>query len=146
MTRREEEVREFYNRWSPSVFTLCRLLLGNGVEAERITAEVFLTHIREGQPLQQKYVLPVLLGTALSLVRTRISETSGPPQSNAGLDEAIRGLPSPVREIFILRHVLQLNDKAIYVATGLPKDAIQKLSFQALLKVREQLMRDFFKE
>ena len=124
VVQNEKAMKAFYERWSASVFTFCRLFLGDEAEAEKATTEAFLWHVRSGQSLSEHLVLAALLGRAVTLVRRGFSPQRVQGGDSNTLNNAILLLPSEEREVFILRCVLQLDAESTYIATGLPEKEI----------------------
>lgn len=141
LLRNEEDVQAFYVRWVAPVLCLCRLFVGDEARAQQATIEAFLAYLRAEGALDGVRIPTVLLSAAVHAIRCkhvmrRIRTTDDQPLANA-----ILALPSEERMIFILRYVLRLNPSTISSVTGVSEEAVRKMSFQSLLKIRELLPR-----
>lgn len=142
----EKEIRDFYRRWSRSIFAFCCLFLGSAERGESATREAFLAYVREASVLSSS-TLPVgLLRCALDAMRDGCVLVD-PRKSTAGtLEQAILRLPCEQRVVFILRNVLRVDTNSVAAVTGLRLDQVRQLWMQSMLAVREVLPREFFKE
>lgn len=146
MVRNEEEVQAFHQHWGGSVLRFCRLFYGNDRLADEIALEVFLIYLRADNSLEQDRIPIALLRTAVKVVRDRCRVTPARNADDRSLPRAILALPCEQRMVFILRYVLQLDTATVAAVVGVFEEAVRKMSFQALLKIRELLPRTFFKE
>lgn len=146
MLRNEEEVHVFHDRWVASVLLFCRLFLGDDTQAQEPAIDVFLIFLRENNSLELGHIPLALLRTAVKVVRGRCMVNRAPKTNAQSLPSALLALPCEQRAIFILRHVLQLDTATVASVAGIFEEAVHKMSFQALLRIRELLPRKFFKE
>jgi hypothetical protein len=98
--RMERKIKKFYSAWSPSVFAFACLLLGEGVDAERTTAEAFQAYLSRGLDLDALQLPVLLLIYALDAARQMASTSAQSGTHN--LRDAVLLLPwkqSVVEEI-----------------------------------------------
>ena len=133
----EQVGQEFYARWGPSVFTYCRLYLGNRDQAEIATEEAFLRFLSQS---------PDLGGDRLSLALVRCAcEAAGrrcvPPFSGSveveELTDALPLLPCEERSVFILRSVLGLRAEVVAVAMLRTPQQVNQIWIESLLRIRK---------
>ena len=139
-------VQVFYELWKVSVFTFCRLFLGDEDAAGESASRAFLSYIRKGNPLDSGELPPQLVGEAIAAVKDRCATA---PKANGGcrtLAEAILVLPCEQRAVFILRSVLGCGVELISVVIRMPVEQVRKVYLAALLRLRELLPRSFFEE
>ena len=142
----EKEIRDFYRRWSRSIFAFCCLFLGSAERGEAATREAFLVYVRQASVLSSGPLPAGLLRCALDAMRDRCV-LADPRADTAGtLQQAILRLPCEQRAVFILRNVLRVDAASVAAMTGLRLDQVRQLWMQSMLAVREVLPRDFFKE
>jgi DNA-directed RNA polymerase specialized sigma24 family protein len=146
LLRNEVEVQAFYERWGASVLRFCRLFFGDETVAQKAAIEVFLIYLRAEHSLDQDRMPTTLLRTAVKVVRDRCMAKYARNPEDQSLPSAILALPCEQRTIFILRYVLQLDTATVASAAGVFEEDVRKMSFQALLKVRELLPRNLLKE
>lgn len=146
VTRSEQEIKAFYDRWKGPVLTFCRLFLGEESGAEETAAEAFLGYVRQGCALDTGKLPVLLLKCVVVAAKARCTLARASAVNGPYLRRAILALPCEQRAIFILRDVLGQDVAATAIATGLPHPQVRKLWCSALLRVRELLPREFFKE
>lgn len=146
LLRNEEEVRTFHDRWGGSVLRFCRLFYGDDTRAQEATIKVFLIYLRAENSLNQDRIAVALLRIAVKVVRDRCMVSSARKADDQSFPRAILALPCEQRAVFILRYVLQLDTATVASIAGVVEETVRKVSFQALLKIRELLPREFFKE
>ena len=146
LLRNETEVQAFHERWGGFVLRFCRLFLGDDARAEEAAIKVFLSYLRADNSLEQDRIPVALLRTAVKAVRERCTVNSARKADDQSLPGAILALPCEQRMVFILRFALQLDTATVASVAGVFEESVRKMSFQALLKIRELLPRKFFKE
>jgi DNA-directed RNA polymerase specialized sigma24 family protein len=142
----EAEVQAFHERWGGSVLRFCRLFFGDDTRAREAAVEVFLIYLRAENSLDQDRIPVALLRTAVKVVRDRCMVNSARKGDDRSFPSAILALPCEQRAVFILRYVLQLDTATVASVAGVVEETVRKMSFQSLLKIRELLSREFFKE
>lgn len=145
-SRRKKEVRAFYDRWKVPVFSFCRLFFGDKERANEATVEAFLSYLRADFPLEAVSLPDSLLRSAVDAVRRRCSLRSPEQADGKTVESAILLLPCDQRAVFILRNVLEIPERSVAAATGLPAEQVHTLWIQALMRVRIRLPEHFFKE
>ncbi len=142
--RELREVRDFFRRWSPSVFTFCRLFLGEATEAERTTSKAFSVFYRESTALDiTGEVPPRLVGLALhELQPCRIAPVLN--SETVTLESCILALDCRERAAFITRNVLGMSWPGIATVMNLSEEEVRKLWLKGMLKLRELLPHEFF--
>lgn len=144
--RSENQVRNFYRRWSKQVFVFCRLFLGDEEGGEEATREVFLAYFRRRLPPASDQLPIDLLRCALGAVKDKCALADPQRAMNGTLEHAILLLPCEQRAVFILRNVLHEEAASVAAVTGLPFEQVRQLWIQSMLTVREFLPKSFFKE
>ena len=131
----ESEVRRFYERWSPSVYRYCHLLLGDAREAEESVAEAFLEFCRAGfKPEGEKL--------SLDLMRLAVAASEGrcsPPRDATdaqSFEACVRLLPCRERSVFLLRGTLSLSDAEVAEVTNIGLQDANRLWLQSLMNLR----------
>ena len=139
-------VEAFYNRWKAPVYRVCLVFLGGEGTASECTARAFFDYIRQDGSLELTAMPARLLGLALSVVRERCAVASKPNGEASNLTEGVLMLPCEQRAVLILRSVLGLSVEAISDAMGLGSNRARSLCFQAALRLRELVPKEFFEE
>lgn len=142
----EEEVRSFYERWSPSVPCFCRLSLGDEAHGEEAAREVFLSYIRAGLPTETAGMPIGLFQCAVSVTGDACSLGGASQREAHPLLRAMLLLPYEFGAAFILRYVLRLDVGTVASSAGKSERWVRKASLQAMLQIRDLLPREFFKE
>jgi hypothetical protein len=138
--RMERKIKKFYSTWSPSVFAFACLLLGEGVDAERTTAEAFQAYLSRGLDLDALQ-LPVLL-LIYALDAARQTESASAHSETHNLRGAVLLLPWKERAVFALRSTMGLDDMTISEIVEVPVQEIRKFWMNALFRLRELLPKD----
>jgi hypothetical protein len=134
--RTEEELREFYQRWSAIVFTFCRLHLGDDRHGEAATAQAFSAFLRLALPLQKDRLPIGLLRSALESVRYFPVAV---PKHASHLRHLLLSLPVDERAVFILHGTLGLHFPWIAAVAGVPHQRIEQLWARSLIRLRRYL-------
>lgn len=124
----------------------CRLFYGDDTRAQEATIDVFLIYLRAENSLNQDRIPVALLRIAVKVVRDRCMVSSARKADDQSFRRAILALPCEQKAVFILRYGLQLDTATVASIAGVVEETVRKMSFQALLKIRELLPREFFKE
>jgi hypothetical protein len=129
--------REFYSRWSSTVFTLCRLFLGEEDAAEEATQQGFVNFFGEEDELHLDRIPLRLLRKALQAARGN-STTARPgfPDTDE-MEDMVKLLPQNERAVFILHSVLDLDFSQVTIVTGLSTEQVHRLWSESLLHVRD---------
>ncbi len=144
--RSKREVQDFRDRWSAQIFAFCRVFLGNQERAQESTVEAFLVYLRQGLAPDETRLPNLLLQCAVEAVRDKCSCRDPRTARAENLESAILSLPCDQRIVFILRSVLRMDSVSVTVATGLAREQVRELWVSSLLRIRELLPEDFFKE
>lgn len=142
----EKELREFYTKWSPLVFRVCRLFLGNDAEAEKATEAGFLTYFERELDLDRVALPILLLIFALEAGKRYCASIAKRPDPPTELGEAILLLPCDERAVFILRNVVGLDELTVGEIVELPIPEVRKRWFQSLMHLRELMPKESLKE
>jgi DNA-directed RNA polymerase specialized sigma24 family protein len=133
----EVQVREFYSRWSSTVFTMARLFLGEQEAAEEATQQGFVNYLSEVDQLDlQKIPLWLLRKTLESARANRYAMRQAFPDTDE-MEDMIKLLPQDERSVFILRSVLDLDFSDVTVVTGLSPEQVQRMWSESILHVRD---------
>ena len=135
--RTDEEVRVFYERWNSSVFTYCRLFLGDEDRAESATEQAFVEYIRRGFPARTDRIPLLLLRCAVDAARTVCVNVHQHLRVGEELEDVLRLVSCEARSVFILRSILDLDAASVAVATRLTTEQVHNLGMQALLQIRQ---------
>lgn len=135
----EEEVRRFYDRWSPTVFTYCRLYLGDEELAQIATEESFVEFLRQSAPVSDDHFPIPLLRSALVSSQRRCAMRSKRTDRD-GLRDVLPCVPCEERSVFILRSALDLNMADVTRICKLDSEHAERLWLQAMLSVRRLLL------
>jgi DNA-directed RNA polymerase specialized sigma24 family protein len=130
-------VREFYSRWSSTVFTLCRLFLGEEDAAEEATQQGFVNFFSEEEGLDLDRIPLRLLRRALLAARANSSTARPGFPDTDEMEDMVKLLPQDERAVFILRSVLNLDFSQVTVVTGLSTEQVHRLWSESLLHVRD---------
>lgn len=133
----DEELRVFYERWNSSVFTYCRLFLGDHDRAESATEQAFIEYIRRGFAVKTDRIPFLLLRCAVDATRSICLRVQPRGPGGEELEDVLRLVACEARSVFILRSVLDLDAACVAVATGLTTEQVHKLGMQALLQIRQ---------
>jgi DNA-directed RNA polymerase specialized sigma24 family protein len=133
----ELEVREFYSRWSSTVFTLSRLFLGEQEAAEEATQQGFVNYLGEVDRLEFKSIPLRLLRKTLEAARGNSSAVRQAFPDTDEMEDMIKLLPQDERAVFILRSVLDLGFSDVMVVTGLSSEQVNRLWSESILHVRD---------
>ena len=96
--RLERKIKKFYLAWSPTVLAFACLLLGEGVDAERTTVEVFQAYVSRGLDLDVLQLPALPLIYALDAARKTLPPAvSGRPRR---MEETVILLPWKERAVF----------------------------------------------
>lgn len=131
------EVQEFYERWSASVFTFCRCFLGEQDKAEAATQETFMRFLRESPDLPLERLPLGLLRRALESVKGESSLYAPAVPQTEELEDIVALLSQEERAVFILRGVLDLSAAEVALATGTTSDQVNQLWMRALMSLRK---------
>jgi hypothetical protein len=142
----EKELREFYTKWSPLVFRVCRLFLGNDAEAEKATEAGFLTYFERELDLDRVALPILLLIFALEAGKRYCASIAKRPDPPTELGEAILLLPCDERAVFILRNIAGLDELTVGEIVELPIPEVRKRWFQSLMHLRELMPKESLKE
>lgn len=140
-----DAIQKFYQRWSPKVFGFCRLLLGEGISAEAVTASAFRAYLERELDLDVLRMPEELLAFAWDLSR-QCPEPSEKPATNGSLSDAILLLPLEERAVFVLRSILAVDELDAGSILGLPLATLRRTWFRAVRHLREFLPTNFYKE
>lgn len=138
--RTEAELRNFYEQWAPSVYTFCKLYLGDSQASETVVTETFLKYFRNDLLLQQDHVPTALM--SLALEESNYAGENGGTDADSVFEWAVLELPPDQRAVFVLQGVLDLPLPSIAAITHLPFAAASQLWVRALLQLRMSTMRD----
>lgn len=144
--RSRREVREFYERWKVSVFTFCRLFLGDEQRAQDVTLRAFLAYFREGHPLELTQLPDSLLRCVLESAKHQCTPSRVHRADGKLLQSALLSLPCEQRAVFILRSILGVPHGSVAVAAGFSPEHVHELWVQGLMRLRNLLPQNFFKE
>ena len=133
----EAEVRDFYSRWSSTVFTLSRLFLGEQEAAEEATQQGFVNYLGEVDRLEFERVPLRLLRKTLEAARGNSSAVRQAFPDTDEMEDMIKLLPQDERAVFILRSVLDLGFSDVTVVTGLSSEQVHRFWSESLLHVRD---------
>jgi DNA-directed RNA polymerase specialized sigma24 family protein len=133
----ELAVREFYSRWSTTVFTFCRLFLGEEEAAEEATQQAFMNSLTENMDLGSDKIPLRLLRNALNAVSCNSSGARPGFPDTDEMEDTIKLLPQEERSVFILRSVLDLDFSQVTIVTGLSTEQVHRLWSESLLHVRD---------
>ena len=111
--RFERKIEKFYAAWSPSVLALCCLLLGEGADAERTTADAFQAYLSRGLELDLWQLPALLLIYALDAAKRNAPATPLEAKETPRLQEAVALLPWKERAVFALRSAMGFDDMTI---------------------------------
>lgn len=132
------EIRGFYEQWSPTVFTFCRLYLGDDRSAEAATAEAFADFLKFGQQLHPDRLPVGLVRAALASVR-RFSVAVPEHTSNHELSHIVMSVPADERAVFIMHASVGLHFRCIATVAGVSRQRIQQLWHRSLGRVLQYL-------
>src|SRR3954470_3803302 len=93
----ELEVRQFYSRWSTTVFTFCRLFLGEEEGAEEATQQAFVNSLTENMDLRSEKIPVRLLRNALKAVAGNSSGARPGFPDTEEMEDTIKLLPQEER-------------------------------------------------
>ena len=141
--RIERKIEKFYTAWSPSVLALCCLLVGEGAEAERTTAEAFQAYLSRGLELDVWQLPALLLIYALDAAKRNAPATQLETRQTPGLQEAVVLLPWKERAVFALRSAMGFDDFTISEVVEIPIQEVRRVWMKALFRLREMLPKDF---
>jgi hypothetical protein len=135
--RELEHCREFYERWSSQVFTVCSLLCGEQELAELYTEQVFLLYFQSaaGRTLTGNSEIPV----ALLRFACDIAEVGSHRGSQGNIESRARALLAlsfEDRAAFILVSVLRLKPSVAAAALGVDREALRRQWLSAALELR----------
>src|SRR4051794_29516885 len=133
----EVEVREFYRRWSTTVFTLARLFLGDQEAAEEATQQGFVNYMGEVNQLELQRIPLRLLRKTLQYARANSYAMRQAFPDTDEMEDMIKLLPQDERAVFILRSVLDLDFSQITVVTGLSPEQVHRMWSESILHVRD---------
>lgn len=142
--RFERKVEKFYAAWSPSVLALCCLLVGEGAEAERTTAEAFQAYLSRGLELDVWQLPALLLTYALDAAKRNAPATPLETNETPRLQEAVVLLPWKERAVFALRSAMGFDDMSISEVVEIPIQEVRRIWMKALFRLRELLPKEFF--
>lgn len=137
----EAELREFYDRWAASIFTFCRLQVGDRELAEAATGEAFVEYLRDRLPLDVES-LPAELVRRAFLATCGASYGREEAAEDNDLRELLPALDLDERAVFILHGVLGLTLASAAVSIGMSHERARWLWFTALAKLRHRLHRE----
>ena len=138
-----QDLRVFYDRWSPCIFAYCDLFLGERGRSEEATIEAFSRYFER---LRKLFVsihdlpldsLPMsLLRQAIIASRWRDAEQRVDDHDTVTLREVVAKLPGAERETFILHGPLQLELEDTAAATGRSLGETKRLWINSLHALR----------
>jgi len=139
-------IEAFYNRWKTPVYRFCLVFLGEEDAASESTGSAFFEYIQQDGPLELTAMPARLLGLALARVQKCCAVVAKPNGKASNLAEAVLMLPCEHRAVFILRSVLGLSLEVVSEASRVTSDRARSLWFEAAMRLRELLPREFFEE
>lgn len=131
----EDAIRGFYKRWSSTIYTYCRLVLGSDWLAQSATEHAFVEFLRDTTGLDQEKFPRRLLRSAFRTCQNRCALVTGGRGGNR-LEDALPLLSCEERSVFVMRSVLDFTTDEVSAATGLSRTEVGELWIQALLRVR----------
>src|SRR6266478_596799 len=138
MPLNEQDVREFFEQWSTTVFTYCRLHMGAEEPAESAAHQAFVRYLSEEPDLSQENKIPLRLlrHTYQSCRAVGYTAMSRFPETEE-MEEMVKLLPPDERAVFILKSVLDLDFNQIAAVTGMTIEQVHRLWSESLLHVRD---------
>lgn len=132
-----EDFREFFQLWGSSIFSYCRLSLGDGEKAERATEQIFVEYFRNAvnsadEEILSRQKLPT------DLIRRAVTVVA---QNDAAGSE-LRALSQDERAVFVMTIVLQLPLGRVAQALSISEEDVQRLWMAALLRFRTSCDND----
>ena len=142
------EAEEFCNRWKKDVFAFCRMFLGDGAAAEKLTCEALVTFYQERglRMSPPSEVLPRLLNRAIRAANECRNGRFQSSPSASRLEKALQQLPPTERAVVIMRNLIRLDWESVALGTDLPRAEAHKIWVRAIFQLNELLQRDFSKE
>jgi DNA-directed RNA polymerase specialized sigma24 family protein len=125
------------------VLRFCELFLGDTRLAEQATIETFVRFLGSSHRGETSGVPVALLSLAFRVVSQ--SSTANPERLEP-LKGATLGLDPQARAVFILHAVLSIQWPWIGAILGLSSEQVTDVWAKTLLRIRERLPEDFFKE
>jgi hypothetical protein len=132
----EDAIGCFYKRWSSTIYTYCRLVLGSDWLAQSATEHAFVEFLRDTTELDQEKLPRRLLRNAFRTCQNRCALVTRGRGGNR-LEDALLLLSCEERSVFVMRSVLDLTTDEVSAATGLSRIEVGELWVQALLRVRK---------
>ncbi|MCU1285769.1 MAG: hypothetical protein JWO13_2119 [Acidobacteriales bacterium] len=134
----EQDVREFFEQWSTTVFTYCRLYMGEEEPAETAAHQAFVRYLSEEPDLSQDKKIPLrLLRHAYLTCRNLGPNAMSRFPDTEEMEEMVKLLPAEERGVFILKSVLDLDFNEIAAVTGMTVEQVHRLWSESLLHVRD---------
>ena len=126
------------------MLALCCLLVGEGADAERTTAEAFQAYVSRGSELDVWQLPALLLICALDAAKRNVPATPLETRQTHGLQEAIVLLPWKERAVFALRSAMGFDDMTISEVVEIPTQEVRRIWMKALFRLRDLLPKEFF--
>jgi hypothetical protein len=133
--RPERNIRGYYERWSASVFTFCRLYIGDQGSAEAATARVFSAFFKLGLPLYQDR-LPIALFRCMLASVQHLPVAIPDPAQRSEFCHVVLALPADERAILILHGTLGMHFRCLAAVAGVSRQRVQQLWLRGLTRVR----------
>lgn len=138
--RDQADVREFYERWGPTVLRHCQLYLGNLEQAESTTREAFVGFFMGTFELEDDKLPIGLIRLAVMATRSRclpVAEGDAPK----GLEGAVRRLPCEQRSVFLMKGTLGLAASEVAEITNTTVNEVKQVWIKALLSLRRMRLK-----
>jgi len=132
--------------------SLCRmafLLVDTREQAEEVVQEAFAKALPKWSSLTnpEAYVRSCVLNGARRVLRRRVlmrrkpvpGEVGDTPAVTDHVIDAVRRLPSPQRDVIVLRYYLQATDSEIAATLDLPLGTVKSTLHRAKARLREEL-------
>src|SRR3954469_5349973 len=155
----EEALRFLYLRYSPSVFSYVRSMLGDEHAAEDVTQTVFarlamrLQRYKSGEATFGTWIARVAHNAAIDHVRAQrlvpCEEVHDPTSSHEDesperldtLPPALKTLPEDQREVAVLRLVVGMSASEVGERIGRSEPAVHALQHKGRRQLRNELLR-----
>ena len=133
--RDQVDVKEFYERWGPTVLRYCQLYLGDLEQAEWATREAFVGFFRGTFELDDDKLPIALMRLAVMASRSRCLPLAA-GDAPEGLECAVRRLPCEQRGVFLMKGPFGLAVSEVAAITNTTVSEVKQLWFEALLRLR----------
>jgi len=133
--RDQVDLKEFYERWGPTVLRYCQLYLGDLEQAESATREAFVGFFMGTFELDD-HKLPIgLMRLAVMASRSRCLPLAA-GDTPEGLECAVRRLPCEQRCVFLMKGTFGLAASEVAEIMNTTVSEVKQLWFEALLRLR----------